>query len=57
MAATIAVDLAFAFVGGLPAVQLRLPPLVGYLLAVRRPTQRLGRSLVTSVVSTHARFQ
>ena len=30
---TIAVGLAFAFVGGLLAVRLRLPPLVGYLLA------------------------
>ena len=31
--ATIAISLAFAFVGGLLAVRLRLPPLVGYLLA------------------------
>jgi CPA2 family monovalent cation:H+ antiporter-2 len=31
--ATIAVSVAFAFVGGLLAVRLRLPPLVGYLLA------------------------
>ena len=31
--ATIAVSLAFAFVGGLLAVRLRLPPLIGYLLA------------------------
>ncbi len=31
--ATIAVGLAFAFVGGFVAVKLRLPPLVGYLLA------------------------
>jgi monovalent cation:H+ antiporter-2, CPA2 family len=31
--ATIAISLAFAFVGGLVAVRLRLPPLVGYLLA------------------------
>ena len=31
--ATIAVSLAFAFVGGLLAVRLGLPPLVGYLLA------------------------
>jgi monovalent cation:H+ antiporter-2, CPA2 family len=31
--ATIAVGLAFAFIGGLVAVRLRLPPLVGYLLA------------------------
>src|SRR4051794_14547590 len=31
--ATIAVGLAFAFVGGAIAVRLRLPPLVGYLLA------------------------
>ena len=31
--ATIAVSLAFAFVGGLLAVRVRLPPLVGYLLA------------------------
>ena len=31
--ATIAVSLAFAFVGGLLAVRLHLPPLVGYLLA------------------------
>ena len=31
--ATIAVSLAFAFLGGLLAVRLRLPPLVGYLLA------------------------
>jgi CPA2 family monovalent cation:H+ antiporter-2 len=31
--ATIAVSLAFAFVGGLLAARLRLPPLVGYLLA------------------------
>src|ERR1044071_840471 len=31
--ATIAVSLAFAFVGGLVAVRLHLPPLVGYLLA------------------------
>ncbi len=31
--ATICVSLAFAFVGGLLAVRLRLPPLVGYLLA------------------------
>jgi len=31
--ATIAVSLAFAFAGGLVAVRLRLPPLVGYLLA------------------------
>ena len=31
--ATIAVGLAFAFVGGFIAVRLRLPPLVGYLLA------------------------
>jgi len=30
---TIAVSLAFAFVGGFVAVRLRLPPLVGYLLA------------------------
>src|SRR3954464_4843924 len=30
---TIAVGLAFAFVGGLIAVHLRLPPLLGYLLA------------------------
>ena len=30
---TIAVGLAFAFVGGFIAVRLRLPPLVGYLLA------------------------
>jgi CPA2 family monovalent cation:H+ antiporter-2 len=30
---TVAVGLAFAFVGGLVAVRLRLPPLVGYLLA------------------------
>ena len=30
---TIAVSLAFAFIGGFVAVQLRLPPLVGYLLA------------------------
>jgi len=31
--ATIAVSLAFAFVGGFIAARLRLPPLVGYLLA------------------------
>lgn len=31
--ATIAVSLAFAFVGGLLAVRLHLPPLIGYLLA------------------------
>jgi K+:H+ antiporter len=31
--ATIAVGLAFAFIGGFIAVRLRLPPLVGYLLA------------------------
>jgi len=31
--ATIAIGLAFAFVGGVIAVRLRLPPLVGYLLA------------------------
>jgi len=31
--ATIAVSLGFAFAGGLLAVRLRLPPLVGYLLA------------------------
>lgn len=31
--ATIAVGLGFAFIGGLVAVRLRLPPLVGYLLA------------------------
>jgi CPA2 family monovalent cation:H+ antiporter-2 len=31
--ATIAVGLAFAFIGGYIAVRLRLPPLVGYLLA------------------------
>jgi monovalent cation:H+ antiporter-2, CPA2 family len=31
--ATIAVSLVFAFVGGLLAVRLRLPPLIGYLLA------------------------
>jgi CPA2 family monovalent cation:H+ antiporter-2 len=31
--ATIAVSLAFAFVGGMAAVYLRMPPLVGYLLA------------------------
>ena len=31
--ATIAVSLAFAFVGGLLAARLHLPPLVGYLLA------------------------
>lgn len=31
--ATIAVSLAFAFVGGFIAVRLRLPPMVGYLLA------------------------
>jgi monovalent cation:H+ antiporter-2, CPA2 family len=31
--ATIAVGLAFAFVGGFVAIRLRLPPLVGYLLA------------------------
>jgi len=30
---TIAVDLAFAFVGGFIAVRLRSPPFVGYLLA------------------------
>lgn len=30
---TIAVSLGFAFIGGLIAVRLRLPPLVGYLLA------------------------
>src|SRR6266705_3606775 len=30
---TIAVSLAFAFVGGFLAVRLHLPPLVGYLLA------------------------
>jgi CPA2 family monovalent cation:H+ antiporter-2 len=33
LVATIAVGLAFALVGGLIAVRLRLPPLVGYLLA------------------------
>jgi monovalent cation:H+ antiporter-2, CPA2 family len=31
--ATIAISLAFAFVGGLLAVRLHLPPLIGYLLA------------------------
>jgi len=31
--ATIAIGLAYAFVGGMVAVRLRLPPLVGYLLA------------------------
>src|SRR6266511_6325585 len=31
--ATICVSFAFAFLGGLAAVHLRLPPLVGYLLA------------------------
>jgi len=31
--ATIAVSLTFAFIGGFIAVRLRLPPLVGYLLA------------------------
>jgi len=31
--ATIAVGLAFAFIGGFIAIRLRLPPLVGYLLA------------------------
>ena len=31
--ATIAVGLGYAFVGGFVAVRLRLPPLVGYLLA------------------------
>jgi CPA2 family monovalent cation:H+ antiporter-2 len=31
--ATIAVSLAFAFVGGFIAIRLRLPPVVGYLLA------------------------
>ncbi len=31
--ATISVSLAFAFLGGFLAIQLRLPPLVGYLLA------------------------
>ncbi len=31
--ATMAVGLAFAFIGGLVAVRLRIPPLVGYLLA------------------------
>jgi monovalent cation:H+ antiporter-2, CPA2 family len=31
--ATICVSLAVAFVGGFLAVRLRLPPLVGYLLA------------------------
>jgi monovalent cation:H+ antiporter-2, CPA2 family len=31
--ATLAVSLVFAFVGGLLAVRLRLPPLIGYLLA------------------------
>src|SRR4029077_12239644 len=31
--ATIAVSLAFAFAGGLLAARLRMPPLVGYLLA------------------------
>src|SRR5712691_10668073 len=30
---TVAVSLAFAFVGGFIAIRLRLPPLVGYLLA------------------------
>src|SRR5215472_9333165 len=30
---TIAVSLAFAFIGGFVAVKLRLPPLIGYLLA------------------------
>lgn len=33
LVATIAVGLAFAFIGGFLAVQLRLPPLLGYLLA------------------------
>ena len=33
LVATIAISLAFAFVGGLAAARLRLPPLVGYLLA------------------------
>ncbi|MBL8983018.1 MAG: cation:proton antiporter [Gemmatimonadetes bacterium] len=33
LVATIAVGLAFAFLGGFLAVQLRLPPLLGYLLA------------------------
>ena len=31
--ATVAVSLAFAFVGGFIAVRLRLPPVIGYLLA------------------------
>ncbi len=31
--ATISVSLAFAFLGGFLAIQLRLPPLVGYLIA------------------------
>jgi K+:H+ antiporter len=31
--ATICVSLAFAFLGGFLAVRLRLPPLIGYLLA------------------------
>jgi len=31
--ATIAVGLAFAFVGGFVALRLRLPPIIGYLLA------------------------
>jgi CPA2 family monovalent cation:H+ antiporter-2 len=30
---TVAVGLAFAFVGGFAAHRLRLPPIVGYLLA------------------------
>ena len=31
--ATIALGLTFAFIGGFVAVRLRLPPLVGYLVA------------------------
>src|SRR5215472_11158471 len=49
--ATIAVSLAFAFVGGLVAVRLRLPPLVGYLLAgivVGPFTPTIRRSSTTS---------
>ena len=33
LVATVAVGLAFAFLGGLAAVRLRLPALIGYLLA------------------------
>ena len=43
LVATIAVSLAFAFLCGFAAVRLRLPPLVGYLIA-----GVIGQSLIVA---------